>query len=126
MIRLGLCDIFRDQPIKFTNATAAAIGRMERAEALASPRPGAVSPPGGRAVGEGKQHGGLSACIRRTVAVDWPVTIRVRGPNRPILRVNGRRGLTQTPAPAESAEKLGPAIGARRTGLERDRADDLA
>lgn len=34
MIRLGLCCTFRDQPIKFTNTTATAVGRMERAEAL--------------------------------------------------------------------------------------------
>src|SRR5438309_3050625 len=35
MIRLGLCCIFRDQPIKFASTTAAAIGRMNRAEGLA-------------------------------------------------------------------------------------------
>lgn len=35
MIRLGLCCIFRDQPIKFVNTTAAAIGRMNRADGLA-------------------------------------------------------------------------------------------
>ncbi len=35
MIRLGLCCIFRDQPIKFANTTATAIGRMGRQEALA-------------------------------------------------------------------------------------------
>jgi UV DNA damage endonuclease len=34
MIRLGLCCIFRDQPIKFMSTTATAIGRMERADAL--------------------------------------------------------------------------------------------
>jgi UV DNA damage endonuclease len=34
MIRLGLCCIFRDQPIKFVNTTATAIGRMKRADAL--------------------------------------------------------------------------------------------
>ena len=35
MIRLGLCCIFRDEPIKFGNTTAASIARMERPEALA-------------------------------------------------------------------------------------------
>ncbi len=35
MIRLGLCCIFRDQPIKFANTTATAIGRLDRQEALA-------------------------------------------------------------------------------------------
>ena len=35
MIRLGLCCLFRDQPIKFVQTTATASGRMERAEALA-------------------------------------------------------------------------------------------
>ncbi len=35
MIRLGLCCIFRDQPIKFAATTAAALGRMTRAEGLA-------------------------------------------------------------------------------------------
>jgi UV DNA damage endonuclease len=35
MIRLGLCCIFRDQPIKFVNTTAASLGRMNRAEGLA-------------------------------------------------------------------------------------------
>jgi UV DNA damage endonuclease len=35
MIRLGLCCIFRDQPIKFTNTTAMAVGRMNRSDALA-------------------------------------------------------------------------------------------
>ena len=35
MVRLGLCCIFRDQPIKFVNTTAAAIGRMNRADGLA-------------------------------------------------------------------------------------------
>lgn len=34
MIRLGLCCIFRDQPIRFHTTTAAAIGRMEREAAL--------------------------------------------------------------------------------------------
>lgn len=34
MIRLGLCCTFRDQPIKFANATVAAIGRMKRPDAL--------------------------------------------------------------------------------------------
>lgn len=34
-IRLGLCCIFRDQPIKFVTTTAAAIGRMTRPDALA-------------------------------------------------------------------------------------------
>ena len=34
MIRLGLCCIFRDQPIKFGNTTATAIGKMKRADAL--------------------------------------------------------------------------------------------
>lgn len=35
MIRLGLCCIFRDQPIKFATTTAAAINRMQRPQALA-------------------------------------------------------------------------------------------
>ncbi|MFO0958598.1 MAG: UV DNA damage repair endonuclease UvsE [Isosphaeraceae bacterium] len=35
MIRLGLCCIFRDEPIKFASTTAAAIGRLQRPEALA-------------------------------------------------------------------------------------------
>lgn len=34
MLRLGLCCIFRDQPIKFATTTATAIGRMTRADAL--------------------------------------------------------------------------------------------
>lgn len=34
MIRLGLCCIFRDQPIKFPTTTATAIGRMKRPDAL--------------------------------------------------------------------------------------------
>lgn len=34
-IRLGLCCIFRDQPIKFSNTTATSVGRMGRAEGLA-------------------------------------------------------------------------------------------
>jgi UV DNA damage endonuclease len=33
-LRLGLCCIFRDEPIKFGNTTAAAVGRLTRAEAL--------------------------------------------------------------------------------------------
>jgi UV DNA damage endonuclease len=35
MIRLGLCCLFRDQPIKFPTTTAAALGRMSRADGLA-------------------------------------------------------------------------------------------
>ncbi len=35
MIRLGLCCAFRDQPIKFANTTATAIGKMRRPDALA-------------------------------------------------------------------------------------------
>lgn len=35
MIRLGLCCAFREQPIKFLNTMAAAIGKMKRADALA-------------------------------------------------------------------------------------------
>jgi UV DNA damage endonuclease len=35
MIRLGLCCIFRNEPIKFANTTVAAIARMDRADALA-------------------------------------------------------------------------------------------
>ncbi len=35
MIRLGLCCVFRDQPIKFLNTTAAAIARLDRPAALA-------------------------------------------------------------------------------------------
>lgn len=34
MIRLGLCCIFRDEPIKFGNTTATAIGKLKRADAL--------------------------------------------------------------------------------------------
>ncbi|MBC8871328.1 MAG: UV DNA damage repair endonuclease UvsE [Planctomycetes bacterium] len=34
MIRLGLCCIFRDQPIKFRTTTATAIARMKRADGL--------------------------------------------------------------------------------------------
>ncbi len=32
--RLGLCCMFRDQPIKFVTTTATAIGKMKRSEAL--------------------------------------------------------------------------------------------
>lgn len=35
MIRLGLCCIFRDQPIKFGTTTATALGRLSRVDALA-------------------------------------------------------------------------------------------
>jgi len=35
MIRIGLCCIFRDQPIKFVTTTATAIGKMKRTDALA-------------------------------------------------------------------------------------------
>jgi len=35
MIRLGLCCIFRDQPIRFRNTTVTALSKMERADALA-------------------------------------------------------------------------------------------
>jgi UV DNA damage endonuclease len=35
MIRLGLCCIFREQPIAFRNTTVAAMGRISRSEALA-------------------------------------------------------------------------------------------
>lgn len=34
MIRLGLCCIFRDQPIKFSATTATSLARMKRADAL--------------------------------------------------------------------------------------------
>ena len=34
-LRLGLCCIFRDQPIKFVHTTATAVGRMNRSDALA-------------------------------------------------------------------------------------------
>lgn len=34
MIRLGLCCMFRDQPIRFVTTTAAALGRMTRTDAL--------------------------------------------------------------------------------------------
>ena len=34
MIRLGLCCMFRDQPIKFRTTTATAIARMKRADGL--------------------------------------------------------------------------------------------
>ena len=35
MIRFGLCCVFRDEPIKFRNTTATAVGRMKRPDALA-------------------------------------------------------------------------------------------
>jgi UV DNA damage endonuclease len=35
MIRLGLCCIFRDEPIKFRHTMATAIGKMKRTDALA-------------------------------------------------------------------------------------------
>ncbi len=35
VIRLGLCCLFRDQPIKFATTTATAIGKMKRPDALA-------------------------------------------------------------------------------------------
>lgn len=35
MIRLGLCCVFRDQPIKFVTTTATAISKMKRPDALA-------------------------------------------------------------------------------------------
>lgn len=35
MIRLGLCCMFRDQPIKFVTTTATAIGKMKRPDAMA-------------------------------------------------------------------------------------------
>ncbi|MGE5195377.1 MAG: UV DNA damage repair endonuclease UvsE, partial [Deltaproteobacteria bacterium] len=35
MIRLGLCCIFRNEPIKFANTTATAASRLERTAALA-------------------------------------------------------------------------------------------
>lgn len=35
MIRLGLCCLFRDEPIKFVTTTATSIGKMKRADALA-------------------------------------------------------------------------------------------
>ena len=35
MIRLGLCCIFRDEPIRFRNTTATAVGRLNRPDALA-------------------------------------------------------------------------------------------
>jgi len=35
MIRLGLCCVFRDEPIKFRNTTATAISKMKRTDALA-------------------------------------------------------------------------------------------
>jgi len=34
MIRLGLCCIFRDQPIRFSNTTAKAVGQLHRSDAL--------------------------------------------------------------------------------------------
>ncbi len=34
VLRLGLCCMFQDQPIKFVNTTATAIGRMKRSDAL--------------------------------------------------------------------------------------------
>lgn len=38
MIRLGLCCLFRDQPIKFVTTTATSIGKMKRPDALAKLR----------------------------------------------------------------------------------------
>lgn len=35
MVRLGLCCLFRDQPIKFVTTTATALGRLSRADAMA-------------------------------------------------------------------------------------------
>lgn len=35
MMRLGLCCLFRDQPIKFGTTTATALARMKRPDALA-------------------------------------------------------------------------------------------
>ena len=35
VIRLGLCCMFRDQPIKFVTTTATAISKMKRPDALA-------------------------------------------------------------------------------------------
>ena len=35
MLRLGLCCLFRDEPIKFSRTTAAALGKMTRRDALA-------------------------------------------------------------------------------------------
>ena len=35
MLRLGLCCLFRDEPIKFRRTTAAALGKMKRRDALA-------------------------------------------------------------------------------------------
>ena len=35
MIRLGLCCLFRDQPITFVTTTATAIGKMKQPDALA-------------------------------------------------------------------------------------------
>jgi UV DNA damage endonuclease len=35
MIRLGLCCVFREQPIKFVTTTAAAVGALRRADAMA-------------------------------------------------------------------------------------------
>jgi len=35
MLRLGLCCIFRDQPIKFSHTTATSAGKMKRPDALA-------------------------------------------------------------------------------------------
>ena len=35
MIRLGLCCLFRDQPIKFVTTTATAVAKLKRADALA-------------------------------------------------------------------------------------------
>ncbi len=34
MIRLGLCCMFRDQPIRFVTTTATAIGKIKRTDAL--------------------------------------------------------------------------------------------
>ena len=39
MIRLGLCCIFRNEPIKFGNTTATSIGEMKRADALLKLKP---------------------------------------------------------------------------------------
>jgi len=35
MIRLGLCCLFRDEPIKFVTTTATSISKMKRTDALA-------------------------------------------------------------------------------------------
>jgi hypothetical protein len=45
MLRLGLCCIFRDEPLKFGNTTATAIGKMKRAYQSPSATDALTKPP---------------------------------------------------------------------------------